>query len=180
MKLIKKDQLKTLAVVALMIGAYVLFVYLPGGRQVEAMREQVQQDQQRLAEIQKTDLDALRDDLAEEQRKLQQERRDLPTEREVFLVLDGVSGALLDQSIADHQLSQSDPRHYAQYAVQPIDLDFTGGFAEAFTALSAIERLPFPVRVERLELVGSADDADGRVHASARLSAFYQGESSHE
>lgn len=180
MKRIRKDQIKTLGVVALMIGAYVLFVYLPGGRQQKALQQQVEQDQQKLAQVQETDLDALRAQAAEEREKLEAVQRDLPAEREVFLVLDGVSGSLLDESIHDHQLSQSDPRPYKDYTVQPIDLDFSAGFTETFTAIQAIEQLPFPVQIDRLELVGSADDADGRVHTSAHLSAFYEPGASHE
>ena len=180
MNLLKKDQLKTVGVVALMIAGYVLFVYLPSGRHQEALAEQVQQDQQRLDEMREIDLGALRDEVAAEQAKLKAEQRPLPTQREVYVVLDGVSGSLLDEQSVEHQLTQSDPRHFANYGVQPIDLDFEGGFTEAFTALSAIEQMPYPVRIERLELVGDADDADGRIHAAVRLSAFFEEGSGHE
>lgn len=171
---IKKDQIKTLGVVAVMIAAYLMLIHLPGQRQRTALRTQVQAMQQQVDEQTDTDLPTLRAEAERVRRQLAAEERAICGERDVYLVLDGVSGALAAEGITDHRLAQSDPKRYADYAVQPVQLEFQGPFTDAFAALRAIETQAHPVRIDRIELVGDADEPTGQVMAVVQLSTFYE------
>lgn len=177
---IKKDQIKTLGVIAVMMTAYTLLIHLPGQRQQTALRGEVDQMQQEVDGLAELDLEALRRRADTTRAALTQDERTLPGEHGVFLVLDGVSGSLAAQGITDHQLMQGDPMRFADYAVQPAQLEFRGAFTDAFAALQAIEQMDHPVRIDRLELIGEAEDTGGQVLAVVQLSTFYATGGHHE
>ena len=180
MQVPKKDRLKTAGIIALMVAGYALFIYRPSVQQQNAMQERVTQLQQQIDGFDQPDLTALRHEADQAQAKLDAVRFTMPQEQEVFLVLDGVTGSLEAQGILDHTASQSDPKWFADYAIQPIHLEFSGDFSEAFAAIQAIETMDRPVRIDRLELVGDTNNTSGHITAVVQLSAFFEGEQGHE
>jgi Tfp pilus assembly protein PilO len=177
---LKKDQLKTLGLVALMIAGYVVLVHLPGAERRAALMEQVRLAEEALARDRGLDLEAMRADAQQAQAELEADERPLPAERDVFRVLDGVSGSLLDRGIRNHELSQGDPRRYRDYTLQPISLEFQGGFTDAFAALQRVETMRYPVRIDRLEMIGDTDDTRGEVLTVVQLGAFVDEEADDE
>ncbi|XAM01089.1 type 4a pilus biogenesis protein PilO [Phycisphaeraceae bacterium D3-23] len=180
MQVPKSDRIKTAGIIALMVAGYALLIYRPGVQQRNAEHERVAQLQEQINGFDQPDLIALRYEADQAQARLDAVRYTMPAEQEVFLVLDGVTGSLEAQGILDHTASQSDPRWFADYAVQPIHLEFNGDFTDAFAALHAIETMDRPVRVDRLELVGNTNDTSGHITAVVQLSAFFDGEQGHE
>lgn len=180
MQAIKKDRLKTAGIIVLLVAGYALLVFRPGVQQRKALQAQADSLQQQIAEFDAPDLAALQHEADTALRRLEAEARAMPAEQEVFLVLDGVTGSLETQGITDHMASQSDPKWYADYAVQPIHLEFQGDFADTFAALRAIEQMDRPVRIDRLELIGDAHETSGHVTAVVQLSAFFDGEPGYE
>lgn len=177
---LKKDQLKTLGLVALMIAGYVMLVHLPGAQRRTALTEQIRLAEAALAEDSGLDLEAMRADAQQAQAELEADERPLPDERDVFRVLDGVSGSLLARGISNHELTQGDPRRYRDYTLQPISLEFQGGFADAFAALQQVETMRYPVRIDRLEMIGDTEDARGEVLTVVQLGAFVDEEADDE
>lgn len=177
---IKKDQVKTLGLVVFMITGYVLLVHVPGAKRHDALAEQVREAEALLAADTAPDLARLEARAQEAKAQLQQDERPLASQRDVFVVLDGVSGSLLDQGITDHQLSQGDMRRYRDYTVQPMSLEFQGGFTDAFAALQQLENMEHPVRIDRLEIIGDTDDAQGRVLTVVQLGTFLKDEAEDE
>ena len=176
----KKDRLKTVGIIALMIGGYALFVYRPGVQQRSALQAHVATLQTQTQAIAAPDLEALRQQADEAQARFDAERTPIPQENEVFLVLDGMTRSLEAHGITDHTVSQSDPRRFADYCIQPVLLEFTGDFAATFAALRTIEQLERPLRIDRLELIGDHNDTSGHITAVVQLSAFFSQEQGHE
>ncbi|MFI4859734.1 MAG: type 4a pilus biogenesis protein PilO [Phycisphaerales bacterium JB063] len=173
MQVPKQDRLKTVGIITLMIAAYALFIYRPGIQQRKALEQRVAQLEQQTSDFERPDLDALREQAENARAQLAAVPYTLPPEHEVFLVLDGVTGSLESQGILDHTASQSDPRWYADYAVQPIHLEFTGDFTDTYVALHTIETMDHPVRIERLELTGDTNETSGYITAVVQISAFF-------
>ncbi|MEM9415534.1 MAG: type 4a pilus biogenesis protein PilO [Planctomycetota bacterium] len=176
MPTLKKDQLKTAGVIVLLVAGYVLFIHRPGIKQRDALRAEAAALEQQIAEIDTQDLRALQQNVDTARERLEAECRTMPAEQEAFLVFDGVTKSLEGQGISNLAASQSDPREFADYTVQPIYLEFEGDFEDAFAALQAIEQMDHPVRIDRLELIGDTHETSGYVVAVVQLSAFLEGD----
>ena len=177
---LQKDQIKTLGIIALLIAGYALFVYLPSAQRRSALAHEIREAETALIQYTAPDQAAIDAQAEAARAALARDERPLPAGHEVFLVLDGISGAFLDHGIANHQLTQSDPKRYRDYAVQPIHIEFRGRFVDAFAVLKQIEKMTYPVRVDRMELASGVDQTTGEVTALVQLSAFFDTETGHE
>ena len=170
---IERDILKTAAIVVALCALYAGVVYWPSQKQNQALADQIQVKQQTVDGASAPDLGPLRRELAALRAELRDRPVDLPQGDAPYRVLDRVSDAITTHGVTVYNTNQRDPMVYARFSVTPVDVEFDSRFGQAFAILRAIEASDPPVRIERLELNGHADDPVGYVSASVELSSFF-------
>ena len=176
---LKKDQLITASVVVAMCSAYAGLIHLPGVKRQKAMQQRVQAAEARLAAT-PPDIEAAQRELAQAQQRLADETKALPERIDSSSLLGDLADALDRPALREGQITQADAKGYANYGIQPVHMEFRGDFSDAFMALREIESLARPIRIERLELIGSPDESSGAIEAVVQISAFYGQEAGNE
>jgi len=172
---LEKDQIITGGVIAAILIAYGLLIYLPGQSRQQTLQADIHQTRQQLSRVEGTDLEALRQEVDEQLAQLDAEQRQLTSQDDKFSVLGGLSKALRDHGIPDGELTQNDLRHHRDYSSQKVDIDFGGSFAQTCEVLQAIESMAYPVRVEYLELNSDPGESSGELSVVVHLNTFYEG-----
>ncbi|MFN3168521.1 MAG: type 4a pilus biogenesis protein PilO [Phycisphaeraceae bacterium] len=170
---IESDIVKTACVVALLCGVYGGVVFWPSQKQNQALAGEIQTKREQLAAKQPPNLAPLRGEIAELRAELRDSAVELPEGASPHRVLDGLSEAITSNGVTVYDTSQRPSKTFARFAVTPVDLQFNTGFENAFAVLRSIESSNQPLRVERLEMTGSADETTGHVGVSLQLSSFY-------
>lgn len=170
---IESDILKTTAVVLLLCGAYGGVVFWPSQKQNKALAAAVHDKRGQLETIHIPDLNPLGEEIAELRAELRESRIELPKGASPYRVLDGLSEAITSNGVTVYDTAQHPTQHFARFAVTPVEVQFNCGFDQAFDVLQTIENAGQPLRIERLELIGSADEATGHVGVNIRMSSFF-------
>ena len=119
------------------------------------------------------DLAPLREEIAALRAELRDSAIDLPEGASPYRVLDQVSEAITHNGLSVYDTSHRDPKHYARFSVTPVEVEFNTNFERAFDVLRKIESSDKTMRIERLELTGSSDEATGHVGVSLEISSFF-------
>lgn len=170
---IESDIVKTVCVIVLLCGVYGGVVFWPSQKQNQALAQEIQTKREQLDARQLPDLAPLRNEIADLRAELRDSAVQLPEGASPHRVLDGLSDAITKNGVTVYDTAQRPSKRYARFSVTPVDVQFNAGFETAFAVLRSIETSNQPLRVERLELNGSADETTGHVGVSLQLSSFY-------
>ncbi len=170
---IETDIVKTASVVGLLCAVYGGVVLWPSGKQNKALAATIQDKQDKLDAYQLPDLDPLRSEIFELRTELRERPDSLPVGDLHDRVLHHVSNTLIYHGITEYDTSYRQPQRYARFAVTPIDVQFSGGFVQAFDVIRRIEQEDPGVRIERLEISGQPDNTSGYVTVNLQMSSFY-------
>jgi Tfp pilus assembly protein PilO len=63
-------------------------------------------------------------------------------------------------------------RHFADYSVMPVSLDFTGSFTGGYGVLQQIEAMPRLIRIDALKISRPVSNTEGPLQVRLKLSTF--------
>ena len=170
---IESDVLKTVIVVALLVGVYAGVVFWPSQQQNQALADEIQSKQTELGAMPQPDLEPLHQDIASLRAELRERAVVLPKGDLDDRVLYHVSDTLINHNVTLYETSYRQTKQYKRFAMTPIDVSFETNFANAFGIIRQIENAGPPVRFERLDIVGGEGDTTGRVTVAIELSSFF-------
>jgi Tfp pilus assembly protein PilO len=176
---IDKEQGIVLGVIATLVLAFVVGVWLPDSRKMQVYQERIATAEEQLGPNFHRPTA-----LAEREKRVQLLRarlaasdRTIPEGPELAPLLLSLARTVQDQGVADPQTQTLDVRHHRFYSEMPVELELTGDFASLFRVLQSIETMPRLVRLDALNLRSLREDAGGGTHprmrASLRLSSFF-------
>lgn len=171
---IESDVIKTTAIVALLVGVYGGVVFWPSQKQNQALADDIVNKQAQLAEMHRPDLEPVREDIASLRAELRERAVVLPKGALDDRVLHHVSDTLIQHGVTLYETSYRQTKVFQRFAMTPIDVRFEANFANAFEIIRQVENAGPPVRVERLDIVGSEGDSTGQVEVTLELSSFFE------
>lgn len=171
---IESDVMKTAVIVALLVGVYGGVVFWPSQKQNQALADEIVNKQAQLAETNRPDLEPVREQIASLRAELRERAVVLPKGALDDRVLHHVSDTLIQQGVTLYETSYRQTKAFQRFAMTPIDVQFEANFADAFEIIKRVENAGPPVRIERLDIVGSEDDSTGQVEVTIELSSFFE------
>ncbi|MEM6459756.1 MAG: type 4a pilus biogenesis protein PilO [Planctomycetota bacterium] len=178
MRNLKKPNWIVAGVIVLLIGGFVVGVWLPERKQRAAQQSRIAEAETALGPRdvgpatmarRQRQIDAL-------QTKLSDSERTVPHRPDLAAVLRSLTEAVEAEGVAGQRFELGEPAAHRHYTEVPIELEFERGFPSAFAVLRRIEALPRLVRVDALNLRLLDDDGEAggpRTAATLRLSSFY-------
>ena len=154
MKRISKDGWITVVIVAAMIGAATLGLYLPQGRKLESIRTDIasrklalESDAQRVSCVP----DMLRHIQGMKQRYQGFDRR-LPKRKELAGFLREISSILASERLTNQSTEPGDPSKEELFHTLPIKMKFQGSYLSLASLLERIDRMERLTRVQKLSV----------------------------
>ena len=173
---IESDIIKTGAVIAILVGTYAGVVFWPSQKQNQALAEEILNKQTELEQAPRPDLEPVRGEINSLRAELRERSVVLPKGNLHDRVLHHVSDTLIQRGVTLYETSYRQTREFKRFSMTPIDVRFETEFTNAFEIIKQIENAGPPVRIERLDIVGTQDDAAGRVEVTLELSSFFEHE----
>lgn len=171
---IESDVIKTAVIVVLLVAVYAGVVFWPSQKHYQAMAEQVVNKQAQLKQIERPDLTPIRKRIASLHEELRDRTVVLPKGALDDRVLQHVSDTLIQHGVTLYETSYRQTKTFMRFAITPIDVRFESNFTTAFAIIKQIENAGPPLRIERLEIIGSEDDNTGQVQVVIELSSFFE------
>lgn len=151
------------AIVAVVLGLYAYFFYLPTRDQLQAVRSKQFELQRRLNEVRSVaaNMGAFEEEVAGLEQRLKLALRQLPDSKELPVLLTDVTslGKNAGLEFKAFRPRPEIPRDF--YAEVPIEIEFTGGFHEIADFFDRVAKLPRIVNVSELEMTIGDEDAQG-------------------
>ena len=140
------------ALVALVAGIYVYFLYLPTSAELTTVQEQQLQLQRRLAEVRSVaaNEEAIKEEIALLEKKLQVALRQLPDSKELPVLLTDITSLGKEAGLEFKAFRPQNEVRREFYAEVPIDIEFTGRFHDVATFFDEVSRLPRIVNIGEL------------------------------
>lgn len=159
---IERDQWRTILIVAGMVTAFVLAVWLPDRMAQRTVQARIDAAQRQLGfdRLGALGLKQLADEVAELERLSTDSRRRVPGSGEVADLLRQLSADLSTARVSQQQILTQNVSHGRDYSVMPLVVEFQSSFPAAFSFLRGVESMPRLVRVSKLEIDGSPDRPD--------------------
>ena len=141
-------------VVALVFGAYGWFLYLPASQELSQAEQEHLQLQRKLSEVRAVAANeqAVRDEIAGLEKKLQVALRQLPDSKELPVLLTDVTSLGKNAGLDFRAFRPQQEIRKAFYAEVPIDIEFSGGFHDIAKFFDQLARLPRIVNISELEM----------------------------
>lgn len=173
---IESDILKTGAVVAILLMTYAGVVFWPGQKQNQALADELVNKQTELEQSPRPNLEPVRKEIASLRAELRERSVVLPKGDLDDRVLHHVSDTLIRHGVTLYETAYRQTKEFKRFSMTPIDVRFETNFANAFEIIKQIENAGPPVRVERLDIVGSESETAGLVQVTLELSSFFERE----
>ena len=97
----------------------------------------------------------------------------VPEQDELAQILRGLSEALTRAGVKDKELITKETKHYANYSVIPVMIEFSGQFEQAEQALQLMEEMSRLIRVDYLKISGDTRSIDSPLRITLQLSTFF-------
>jgi type IV pilus assembly protein PilO len=142
------------AIVTVVVGAYVYFMFLPGQAQMKQIEAQQQQLQRKLNEVRSTagNLERFEAKIAELEQKFAVALRQLPNGKELPVLLTDISSLGKNAGLEVKAFRPQPEVRRDFYAEVPIDIEFTGRFHDIASFFDEVSRLPRIVNIGRLDM----------------------------
>jgi len=142
------------SLVALVFGVYGYVFYLPASHELAKAEQDQLQLQRKLSEVRAVAANeqAVRDEIAELEKKLTVALRQLPDSKELPVLLTDVTSLGKNSGLDFKAFRPQQEIRKAFYAEVPIDIEFTGGFHDIAVFFDQIARLPRIVNISELDM----------------------------
>jgi len=142
------------AIVALVIVSYVYFLFMPARTQLTTAQEQNLQLQRKLSEVRTVaaNEEAVKEEIALLERKLEIALRQLPDSKELPVLLTDITSLGKNAGLDFRAFRPNTEIRRDFYAEVPIDIEFTGRFHDVAMFFDEIARLPRIVNVSELDV----------------------------
>jgi type IV pilus assembly protein PilO len=153
------------AIVVLVCTAYVYFLYLPASSTLEGIRDQQLQLQRKLAEVRTvaSNEEAVKQEIAVLERKLEVALRQLPDSKELPVLLTDITSLGKTAGLEFKAFRPKEEIRRDFYAEVPIDIEFTGDFHDIASFFDEVSRLPRIVNVGSLDVEIASESSLGTV-----------------
>ncbi len=150
----KRDNLIVVGLLAALVVAAVVFVYLPQQRRLRDLRTRVARQKVQLADSSDRAAavpDMLRQVQAMRVRYSNFDRR-LPQQKELGGFLKEISGNLAEADLSDQMIRPGSPKHAALFHTLPITLRFKSSYLSLAGLLKQLEEMKRLTQVEKLSI----------------------------
>ncbi|MBX2851522.1 MAG: type 4a pilus biogenesis protein PilO [Phycisphaeraceae bacterium] len=171
---IESDIIKTVVVIAALVGTYAGVVFWPSQKQNQALADEILNKQTELEQAPRPNLEPVRGEIASLRAELRERSVVLPKGNLHDRVLHHVSDTLIQRGVTLYETSYRQTKAFKRFSMTPIDVRFETDFVNAFEIIKQIENAGPPVRIERMDIVGSEGDASGQVEVTLELSSFFE------
>lgn len=146
---------------ALVLGAYGYLFFLPARDELAKAEQQQLQLQRKLSEVRAVAANeqAVRDEIAQLEKKLVVALRQLPDSKELPVLLTDVTSLGKNAGLDFRAFRPQQEIRKAFYAEVPIDIEFTGGFHDIAAFFDQIARLPRIINITDLDMSISKESA---------------------
>jgi type IV pilus assembly protein PilO len=181
-KLPRSYRTAMLPAIAVLVGAvYIYFLYLPASANLEGIRDQQLQLQRKLAEVRTVagNEEAVKEEIATLERKLEVALRQLPDSKELPVLLTDITSLGKTAGLEFKAFRPREEMRRDFYAEVPIDIEFTGDFHDIASFFDEVARLPRIVNVASLDVAISSEgslDTVLKVKGSATTFRFLEDE----
>ena len=161
-KLPKSYRMAMLPAIAILVCAsYVYFLYLPVSSDLEGIRDQQLQLQRKLAEVRTvaSNEEAVKQEIAALERKLEVALRQLPDSKELPVLLTDITSLGKNAGLEFKAFRPKDETRRDFYAEVPIDIEFTGDFHDIAVFFDELSRLPRIVNVGSLDVAIASENS---------------------
>lgn len=175
---IKNEMVKTVVVLGLMLGLFVLVVLVPYGIRDARLNNRIKTARADLG-IDQADNQGLVQVYEEVKRRraeLNERGRHIPDKDGISGVIKDFSGLINSPGVTGQEIVTDQAEYYADYNIQPVRIQFSAPFATAFDLVERIETLSSVVRVDRLEIEAPPEYPGESLIVNLELSAFFASE----
>jgi type IV pilus assembly protein PilO len=167
------------AVVVLVCVVYVYFLYLPAKSNLEGVRDQQLQLQRKLTEVRSIagNEEAVKEEIAALERKLEVALRQLPDSKELPVLLTDITSLGKNAGLEFRAFRPKEEVKRDFYAEVPIGIEFIGDFHDVAVFFDEISRLPRIVNIGELNVAISSESSLNtvlRVKGSATTFRFLE------
>lgn len=165
-KLPKSYRTALLPAIVVLVGAvYVYFLYLPAKSNLEGIRDQQLQLQRKLAEVRTVagNEEAVKQEIAGLERKLEVALRQLPDSKELPVLLTDITSLGKTAGLEFKAFRPKDEIRRDFYAEVPIDIEFIGDFHNIASFFDEVSKLPRIVNVDSLDVAIASESAQDTV-----------------
>jgi type IV pilus assembly protein PilO len=147
----------------LVLGLYGYLFFLPARDELAKAEQQQLQLQRKLSEVRAVAANeqAVREEIAQLEKKLAVALRQLPDSKELPVLLTDVTSLGKNAGLDFRAFRPQQEIRKAFYAEVPIDIEFTGGFHDIATFFDQIARLPRIINITELDMSISKESASG-------------------
>ena len=151
------------ALVAVVLGAYGYLFFLPARSELAQAEQQQLQLQRKLSEVRAVAANeqAVRDEIAQLEKKLVVALRQLPDSKELPVLLTDVTSLGKNAGLDFRAFRPQQEIRRAFYAEVPIDIEFSGGFHDIATFFDQIARLPRIINITDLDMSIGKESPNG-------------------
>ena len=142
------------AVMLIVLGIYGYLFFLPARNELAKAEQDSLQLQRKLSEVRAVagNEQAVKDEIAQLEKKLAVALRQLPDSKELPVLLTDVTSLGKNAGLDFRAFRPGQEVRKAFYAEVPIDIEFTGGFHDIATFFDQIARLPRIINITDLEM----------------------------
>jgi type IV pilus assembly protein PilO len=147
----------------LVLGLYGYLFFLPARDELAKAEQQQLQLQRKLSEVRAVAANeqAVREEIAQLEKKLVVALRQLPDSKELPVLLTDVTSLGKNAGLDFRAFRPQQEIRKAFYAEVPIDIEFTGGFHDIATFFDQIARLPRIINITELDMSINKESASG-------------------
>lgn len=149
------------AVVVLICGVYIYLLYMPAKTNLDGVRDRHLQLQRKLSEVRSvaSNEQAVKDEIAALEKKLEVALRQLPNSKELPVLLTDITSLGKTAGLEFRAFRPKDETRRDFYAEVPIEIEFTGYFHNVATFFDEVSRLPRIVNIGELDVAIANQDA---------------------
>ena len=149
------------AIVLLVCAVYVYFLCLPTKSNLESIRDQQLQLQRKLSEVRSVagNEEAVKEEIAALERKLEVALRQLPDSKELPVLLTDITSLGKNAGLEFRAFRPKQEMKRDFYAEVPIEIEFTGDFHDVAVFFDEISRLPRIVNIGELDVAISSESS---------------------
>jgi len=149
------------ALVLLVCVVYVYFLYLPTKSNLEGIRDQQLQLQRKLSEVRSVagNEEAVKQEIAALERKLEVALRRLPDSKELPVLLTDITSLGKNAGLEFRAFRPKEEVRRDFYAEVPIGIEFVGDFHDVAVFFDEISRLPRIVNIGELDVAISSENS---------------------
>ena len=142
------------ALMVIVLGVYGYLFFMPARQELAKAEQDRLQLQRKLSEVRAVAANeqAVRDEIAQLEKKLTVALRQLPDSKELPVLLTDVTSLGKNAGLDFRAFRPGQEIRKAFYAEVPIDIEFTGGFHDIATFFDQISRLPRIINITDLEM----------------------------